>query len=192
MDSLRVSIGSDDEGGAGVEDGGAVLEPEVLAVHGDGHSALPEAILVDVVEGDEGVWVELGLVEAAKGNLAIVLLVGKAGDLERRDCVVDQSSLCERLDRRKCLLLREGLDTGRWSNIGRCGETVSTHGLCKTHQAIERNGVGGEVNTLDQSNTEGVLVELETSNIEVVSDDITLNISGSIGNSELLAGINKG
>ena len=89
-------------------------------------------------------------------------------------------------------MLREGLDTGRWSNIGRCGEITSTHGLRKTHQAIERNGVGGEVNTLDLCNTEGVLVELEAGNIEVVGDDITLNISGSIGDCELLAGINEG
>lgn len=76
-----VIIGCNDERGAGVENGGAALEAEILAADGDGHVALPEALFVDVVEGDKCRGVELGVVEPAEGDLAIVLLVVEARDL---------------------------------------------------------------------------------------------------------------
>jgi hypothetical protein len=99
-----------DKRGAGVEDGGAAVESGVRAVDGDGaEGALPEALRVDVVEGDERVGVELGGVETAEGDLAIVLLVGETRDLVRYDRVVDQACLGKRLGRGEDTLFRESL-----------------------------------------------------------------------------------
>ena len=78
-----VSRGSDDEGGAGVEDSSAAFEARVLAINGDGSQVtFPESLRVDVVEGNESLSVELGRVKTTEGDLTVVLLV-----LETRDLV---------------------------------------------------------------------------------------------------------
>lgn len=107
-----VGSGSDDESGAGVEDGGAALETEVLAADGDGHVALPEALRVDVVEGDERRGVELGVVETAKGDLAVVLRVVETRDLVRGNGIRDEAVLRQSLDGCQGLLLGERLGNG--------------------------------------------------------------------------------
>ena len=106
--SPGVILGSDDRGGAGVKDGSAVLEPDVLAANGNIDRTLPETPLVDALEGDEGVGVELGLVEASECDLAIVQTVGKSRNLVGRDGFADQSILHEALDEGRSTLLRQG------------------------------------------------------------------------------------
>lgn len=99
VNSLDVGGGSDDESGAGVEDGSAALESDVLTANGhSGEVALPETVRVDVRDGNEGLGVELGLVKTSERNLAVVATVGNSGDLVRRDGCADQPILCERLD----------------------------------------------------------------------------------------------
>lgn len=109
MDGLSISLRSDDEGGAGVKDGSAALETRVLAINGEVHGALPEALLVDVVEGDESVGVELGRVETTKGDFTIVLAIGETRDLVGGDSILDEVVLCQRLDGSEGLLLGQGL-----------------------------------------------------------------------------------
>ncbi len=100
----------DDERGAGVEDRAAAREARVRAVDGHGvHRALPEAVRRDVVEGDERLRIELAGVEPAERDLAVVLVVCEAGDLEGRDRVADQACRREGLDGRGDTLFRERL-----------------------------------------------------------------------------------
>jgi len=89
VEGFGVSGGSDEEGGSGVEDGGAALESEALATDGYGESTLPETVPVDVREGDEGGGVELGLVKTSESDLAVVETVGDAGDLVGSDSCAD-------------------------------------------------------------------------------------------------------
>ena len=65
----------------------------------------------------------------------------------------------------------------------------ATHGLSETHQAVEGNRIGREIDTLFSSNTEGVRVESQASNVDVVGDDVTGNLSGAVGDLELLASV---
>jgi len=109
MDGGGVSGGSDNEGGASVEDGSAALESEVLSINRRGETTLPETVRVDVLEADESLGVELGLVETSERNLAVVETVGNSGDLVRRDGLVDQ------------LLLRKGFNRSRDTLIGEGG-----------------------------------------------------------------------
>jgi len=97
VDGLGVSVGSDDEGGASVEDGGAAIQSEALSVDGHGETALPETVPIDVLEGDKGASVVLGLVKTSKRNLTVVETVGKSGNLVRRDGLADQPFLGENL-----------------------------------------------------------------------------------------------
>ena len=105
VDGFGISGGSDNEGGAGVEDGGAALEPEVLVTNGHGEITLPEAVLVDVLEGNEGVRVELGLVKTSKRDLAIIETIGNSGNLVGRDGFADQPLLRKSLNRRRDTLV---------------------------------------------------------------------------------------
>ena len=98
VESLGVISRSKDEGGTGVEDGATALESEIRAINGNGEFGLPETVLVDVLEGDEGFGVELGLVKTSKCNLSIIETVGNSGNLVRRDGLFDQSMLRKRLD----------------------------------------------------------------------------------------------
>lgn len=109
MKSFSVGLGSDDEGGSGIEDRGAACKSKVGTVNGEGDVALPEALLVHVVEGGEGRGVELGGVETAEGDFTVVLAVGETGDLVGGDGVLDEAVLSQRLDRCEGLLFREGL-----------------------------------------------------------------------------------
>lgn len=70
-------------------------------------ATLPEAILVDILEGDEGVLVELGRVKTSKCNLSIIKTIGNSGNLVRRGGLFDQS------------LLRKSLDRGRDTLVGK-------------------------------------------------------------------------
>jgi len=107
MDGLGVRARSDNEGGTGVKDGSAALESEVLATNGRREITLPKTVLVDVLEGDEGVRVELGLVKASERDLAVIETVGDSGNLVGRDGLTDQP------------LLREGLHGGRDTLVGK-------------------------------------------------------------------------
>ena len=95
---------------ARIEDGRAPGEPRALPAGGDRvERRLPEALLVDVLEGDEGVRIELGLVETAERDLTIVLLVSDTGDLVRGDGIGDEAGLSKGFDGGQGLLLRESL-----------------------------------------------------------------------------------
>ena len=100
VDDFCISLWNIEEGGTGVENGGATSEPEILAVNGRGETNLPEPPLVDVRHGDEGLGVKLGLVKASECNLAIVETIGEPGNFVRSDGFLDQS------------LFRKGLDRG--------------------------------------------------------------------------------
>lgn len=49
---------------------------------------------------------------------------------------------------------------------------IITHRLRKTHQAIERNTVAGEIDTLDGCDTKRMLIQREAGHIDVVGDDV--------------------
>jgi len=108
MEGHGVIERSEDESGTSVKDGGAALESEVLAISGCGEFALPETEFVDILEGDEGFGVELGLIKTPKRDLTIVGTIGKPGNLIRRDCLVDQSLLRKRLNRCRNTLVGNG------------------------------------------------------------------------------------
>ena len=108
MDGFGVRLGSNNEGGTGVEDGGAALKPKILVINGRGEGALPEAVRVNVLEGDEGVGVELGLVKTSERNLPIIETIRNSGNLVRRDGLLDQSLLRKRLDRGRNVLVGKG------------------------------------------------------------------------------------
>lgn len=109
MDSCGISSGGDDESGAGVEDGGAAFESEVLSVNGDGHGTFPESLVVDVVECDEGGLVEFGCVETAECDLAVVLAVCDSRDLVGCDGISDETVLSEGFDGSQGVLTGECL-----------------------------------------------------------------------------------
>jgi len=118
MDCLGVSVRSDNEGGAGVEDGGAAVQSEALSIDGHGETTLPETVLVDVIEGDKGASVVLGLVKTSERDLAIVETVGKSGNLVRRDGLADQPFLGKNLNR------------GREALVGNTGPGCSQEAVC--------------------------------------------------------------
>ena len=170
MDSCGVSGGSDNEGGTSVEDGSAALESEVLAINRRGERALPETLLVDILEGDEGLGVELGLVETSERNLAVVATVGDSGELVRRDGLFDQP------------LLRKGLNRSRDTLFGKGG-------LGQTHQTIEFGGVAGEVHRFHKSNPKDMFIQSQTSDVDIISDDIPLHLTRTICNLEGFSGV---
>jgi len=173
VDGGGVSGGSDNEGGAGVEDGGAAVESEVFAINGRGETTLPETFLVDVLEGDEGLCVELGLVEASERDLAIFETTGKSGDLVRRDSLADQLLLCKRLD-------------GGWDTL------VGKGGLGQAHQTIELGSIAGEIHRLHKSNAKDMFIQSQTSDVDVISDDIPRHLTRTICNLEGLSGVLEG
>ena len=110
VDGLGVGVGSDDEGGASVEDGGAAIQSEALSVDGHGETTFPEAVLIDILEGNKGASVVLGLVKTSERNFTIVETVGKPGNLVRRDGLADQPFLGKNLNRsREALVGDSGL-----------------------------------------------------------------------------------
>lgn len=100
--------GSKDEGGAGVEDGRAGNESKILTIDSDGECGLPETLRVDVIDGDEAVGIEFGLVKSSECDFAIVKTIGDTRDLVRCDGLTDQSLLRERFDGGQDTLVREG------------------------------------------------------------------------------------
>ena len=108
MDSFGVFSGNDKEGGAGVENTGSALESGILTINRDFECTLPEALLIDVREGNERVGVELCLVKTSKRDLAIIKTIGNSGNLVRSDSLADQSVLRERLDRGQDALVGKG------------------------------------------------------------------------------------
>lgn len=110
MNGGSVVSGSDDEGGAGVEDGSAAGESEILAVGGEGvDGCFPEAFGVDVGERGERGSVELGGVETAEGDFTVVFLIGETRDLEGGCGGVDEAGGSEGFNGGGSLLLRKGL-----------------------------------------------------------------------------------
>ena len=110
MYRFRVGIGSDDDSGACVEDGAERFGVDGFTVNSDGvHLRLPKPIVGDVVECDKGFGIEFGSVKPAKGDLSIVLLVGKTGDLVGDYRVFDETLRSERFDRGENALVGEGL-----------------------------------------------------------------------------------
>ena len=68
----------------------------------------------------------------------------------------------------------------------------ATYRLRETHQAVERHRVGSEVVGLLRSDTEGVLVQGETGDCNIVGDDVALNSARAVGDRELLASVDEG
>ena len=64
---------------------------------------------------------------------------------------------------------------------------ISTYRLRKTHQTIKRGGVVREVDTLSSRYSEGMRVQGEIGDRDVVRDDISRHLACSIGNGELFA-----
>jgi len=51
-----------------VKNGGAASQTRVLAVNsGSVEVSLPESLLVDIWHGDQGLWIELGVVQSSEG-----------------------------------------------------------------------------------------------------------------------------
>jgi len=121
---------SDDERGAGIEDGGAPGEAEVFAVDRRSKGNLPEPVGVDVGDRRERRRVDLGLVDPAKRDLSVVLPVGEARDLVRGDGRLDEPGLGERLGRSVDFLVRE-------------------RGLGETDEPIKGRVVGRKLDRLD-------------------------------------------
>ena len=170
MDRFGISGGSNNEGGASVEDGSAAFESEVLAINGRGEIALPEAVLVDVLEGGKSVGIELGGVKTSESNLAIIGTVGNSGKLVRRDGLVDQS------------LLRERLDGGQDTLVGKGG-------LGQTHQTIELGGIAGEILRFHKSNAKDVFIQSQASDIDIITDDVPRDLARAVCNVEGLSGV---
>jgi len=64
MNSRRVVSGRDDQGRTSIENGGAALQSNVLAVDGNGiHIGFPEALLIDIVKCNERVGIEFRGIE---------------------------------------------------------------------------------------------------------------------------------
>ena len=140
MKGPDVIVGSDDHGGAGVEGGSAVLEPDVLAANGNIKGTLPVTPIVDALEYDEGAGVELGLIEASERDLTIVETVGKSRNLVGRDGFADQSFLHETLNGCQSTLLRQGR-------------------LPCAQYTVERGRVVGEYLSFEVSDTKLVLIQ---------------------------------
>lgn len=66
-----------------------------------------------------------------------------------------------------------------------------TYGLSETHQTIKGYRVAREVYTFNIRNTEGVVVESKPGNIDVIRDDITLDLTGTVCNFKLLSCVGK-
>ena len=108
VEGLGVISRSKDEGGTSVEDSATALESEIRIINGNGEVGLPETVLVDVIEGNEGLGVELGLVKTSECNLSIIETVGNSRNLVRRDGLFDQSMLRKRLDGGRDTLVGKG------------------------------------------------------------------------------------
>ena len=66
-----------------------------------------------------------------------------------------------------------------------------TYRLGEAHEAIERNGVRGEVDRLSVRNTEGVGFERQTSDGDVVRDDVARDVSGTVRDLERLVRVGE-
>ncbi len=60
-----------------------------------------------------------------------------------------------------------------------------------THQAVKCRGIGGKLDALHSRNTKGVLVQCETSDVDVVRDDIALDLARTVCDFELLVRVHK-
>jgi len=166
VDGLGVSLGSDDEGGAGIEDGALALETRVFAVDfNTGHGSLPEAILADVINSLKGRSVEFRWVETAESDFTVVLVVSNTGDLVRGDSVLDETLFGKSLDGSESLLFGEGR-------------------LCETDETIEGDGVGAEVNSFLVCGAEGMAGQCQASDVNVVLDDGSRNSTSPISDLE--------
>ena len=170
VDGSSVGSRGDNESGTGVEDGGAALESEICTINRCGEITLPETVRVDVLEGNEGLGVDLGLVDTTERDLAIVETVGNSGDLVRRDGIGDQPILSERLDGGRDGLVREG-------------------GLGEAHQTIELGGVTGEIHRFHKSNAKDVFIQSQTSDVDIIRDDVSLHLARAICNLEGVSGV---
>lgn len=95
-----------DEGGTGIEDGGASSETGIGSIGRDGvHCTLPESLRVDVGDSNKGVCDKLGGVKSTKGDLSIIELISKTRDLEGGDRRLDELVYCQRFDWSKNFLL---------------------------------------------------------------------------------------
>lgn len=66
-----------------------------------------------------------------------------------------------------------------------------THRLCQTHQTVKGHGIGREVVALLGRDTEGVGWESKSGDTDVVVNDVSLNVSGTVGDRERLVGVNE-
>ena len=170
MDSLGITGGSDNEVGAGVKDRGATLEPDVIATNGDGERGTPEAVRVGVLQGDKGLRVEFGAVETSERDLAIIEAARDAGNLVRRDSLVDRPLLHKRFDRGRDTLAGEG----------RSGQA---------HDTVELDMIAGELLTFAMSNTKGVFTQNQAGDTDIVSNDVPLNWTSTVFGLPLFSGV---
>ena len=110
MDSDSISIGGDDESGAGIEDSSTAIETNVLAV--DKYvikSAFPETLRIHIINRRQRVLLEFGRIETSESDFSIIAAISDATKPVRGDRILDETSFRERFDWCKDTLLRKSL-----------------------------------------------------------------------------------
>ena len=95
VDGFGVCRRGDDERRAGIENGGAASQSDVLAIHREGDISLPETQRVNVVEGDKGFSVEFGLVKAPERDLPVIETIRDPRKLVRSDGLGNRALICK-------------------------------------------------------------------------------------------------
>ena len=65
------------------------------------------------------------------------------------------------------------------------------HRLGETHEAVEGHGVIREVGGFRVGNAEGVPGERKASNADIVGNDVARNVTGTVGDLELLVRVGE-
>jgi len=107
VDRICVGLGHDDQCCASIEDSRATSQIEVCTVDGSGvYRSLPETDLADIIQGDERLSIEFGVIKSAERDCTVILVVCETGNFVGGDGAGDQPSCCQCLDGRKCSLVR--------------------------------------------------------------------------------------
>ena len=103
---LCIRRGHQNQGGTGVEDGGATSKTGTSTIDRDGvHRTFPESLCVGVGDSNKGICDELGGIKPTKGYFSIIELISKTWDLEGGNRRLDELVCCERFDWSKNFLL---------------------------------------------------------------------------------------
>jgi hypothetical protein len=67
----------------------------------------------------------------------------------------------------------------------------TTYGLCQAQKSVKGNTIGREFDALLLRDTELVIIQPQASNVDVVCDNSTRNLSSAVHDTELLTGLDK-